>query len=69
MADGRVSFYIDHFVTARISNFAYGIEIYHKYDASNTEHQRQKNTTFMTPQGHLGIHGIFSVILPQVRDA
>ena len=69
VADGAVSFYIDHFVSARVSKFAYGVEVYHKFDASNTEHERRNNTTFMTPEGYLGIDGIFSVILPQVRDA
>ena len=67
VADGAVSFYIDHFVSARVSKFAYGVEIYEKFDVSNSEHQRRKNLTFMTPQGYLGIDGIFSVILPQVR--
>ena len=69
VADGGVSFYIDHFVTSRVSKFAYGIEIHQKYDASNTEHQRRKNSTVMTSKGYLGIDGIFHVILPQVRDA
>jgi hypothetical protein len=69
VADGGVSFYIDHFVTARFSKFAYGVEVTHKFDASNTEHQRRKNKTFMLPKGCLGIDGIFDVILPQVRDA
>jgi hypothetical protein len=69
VADGGVSFYIDHFVTARFSKFAYGIKTRRKYDASNPEHQRRKNTTFMTPKGYLAISGIFSAILPQVRDA
>jgi hypothetical protein len=40
-----------------------------KYNRSNVEHKRRENTTFMTAEGVLGIGGIFSVILPQVRDA
>ena len=69
VADGAVSFYIDHFVSARVSKFAYGIEIYQKFDAFDAEHARRKNLAFMTSRGYLGIDGIFSVILPQVRDA
>jgi hypothetical protein len=69
VADGGVSFYIDHFVTARFSKFAYGIKVRSKYDASNTEHQRRKNKAYMSPEGYLEIGGIFNVILPQVRDA
>jgi hypothetical protein len=52
-------------VKARVSKFAYGIRVYQLFDASNPEHKLRKNTTFMTPEGKLGIRGIFSVILPQ----
>ena len=69
VADGAVSFYIDHFVSARVSKFAYGTGMYTKYDAHNAEHKRRENTTFTTPEGYLGIGGIFNVILPQVRVA
>ena len=54
-------------MSARVSKFAYGLEVYQIYDSSNGEHKRRKDTTFMTPKGRLGIGGIFSVILPQVR--
>ena len=56
-------------MSARVSKFAYGIDIYRKFDASNTEHRCRKKATFITPEGYLGIDGIFSVILPKVRDA
>ena len=69
VADGAISFFIDHFVSARVSKFAYGVDIYQKYNPLNHEHSRRKNATFMTAEGYLGIDGIFSVILPQVRDA
>ncbi|KAF8815839.1 hypothetical protein BYT27DRAFT_7078804, partial [Phlegmacium glaucopus] len=65
VADGAVSFYIDHFVSTRVSKFAYGTSVYRRYDADNPEHKRRQNTTFMKPDGYLGIDGIFSVILPQ----
>ena len=64
-----MSFYIDHFVSARVSKFAYGIKIYKEFDVCDVEHQRRKSMTFMAPNGKLGIGGIFSVILPQVSDA
>ena len=69
VADGAVSFYIDHFVSARVSKYAYGIETYRKFHPSNTEHEHRKNKTFIVPQGYRAIGGIFSVILPQVRNA
>ena len=43
--------------------------MYRRYNADNDEHKRRENATFMTAEGYLGIRGIFSVILPQVRDA
>ena len=64
-----MSFYIDDLVSARVSKFAYGLEMYREFDPLNNEHKRRENTTFKTPEGSLGIRGIFSVILPQVRDA
>ena len=56
-------------MSARVSKFAYGVEAYQTYDDDNNEHRRRKHRTFMTPEGKLGIDGIFSVILPQVSDA
>ena len=56
-------------MSARVLKFAYGIEIYEKFDTFNEEHKRRKNATFMTPRGYVGIDGIFEVILPKVRDA
>ena len=68
VADGAISFFIDHFVSARVSKFAYGIEVYQKYNAFDYEHSRRSSATFMSHKGYLGIDGIFSVVLPQVRD-
>ena len=56
-------------MSARVSKFAYGVEAYQTYNDFNSDHKRRKNKTFMTPEGRLGIDGIFNVILPQVRDA
>jgi len=65
VADGAVSFYLDHSVSARVSKFAYGVEVCQKFDTSNTEHERRNNTTYMSSTGKLRLGGIFSVILPQ----
>ncbi|KAG8955791.1 hypothetical protein FRC03_011054 [Tulasnella sp. 419] len=43
-AHGAVSFYLDHFVSARVARWTYGIPCGHAYDASNPKHfaRRQK---------------------------
>ncbi|KAF8802607.1 hypothetical protein BYT27DRAFT_7260910 [Phlegmacium glaucopus] len=63
VADGAISFYIDHLVSARVSKLAYGTSVWEKYDPRNPEHKRRKKKTFMTCEGYRGIGGIFNVIL------
>lgn len=66
VADGAVSFYIDHFVSARVSKLAYGVSIWEEYQPYNPEHRCREKNKFMTPGGCLGIGDIFSAILAKV---
>ncbi|EEB95630.1 hypothetical protein MPER_05365, partial [Moniliophthora perniciosa FA553] len=65
VADGAVSFYLDHHVSARVSRFTYGIEVLVPYDESNREHRRRSHTTFVNAAGVRMVPGAFSAILPQ----
>lgn len=69
VADGAVSFYLDHVVKARVSRHAYGIEISKAFDKSNEDHQRRKDGGMFTssPSGHILLPKFFSVILASVR--
>ncbi|KAM6497412.1 hypothetical protein JOM56_007885 [Amanita muscaria] len=64
VADGAVSYYLDHYVTARVSKYSYGIEIIDLFDPMNPEHARRSNTNVMRKaDGKYYIPGAFSTIL------
>jgi hypothetical protein len=61
-----VSFCIDHFVTDRISKFAFGIECALIYDPNNPEHAARSADKYVDAAGQQRLDGFFSVILPKV---
>ncbi|KAF4620562.1 hypothetical protein D9613_001104 [Agrocybe pediades] len=63
VADGAVSFYIDHFVAARVSKVAYGIDIHTNYQPTSPEHRLRAHTVFENDDGQIEIPGLFSTIL------
>ncbi|KIL54718.1 hypothetical protein M378DRAFT_92022 [Amanita muscaria Koide BX008] len=63
VADGAVSYYLDHYVTARVSKNSYGVEISALSDFTDPEHARRRNTKVMQPDGRYYIPGGFSTIL------
>ncbi|KAF5374599.1 hypothetical protein D9615_008995 [Tricholomella constricta] len=63
VADGAVSFYIDHFVKARVSKFTYGLDSYVPYDITNVEHRRRLATLFVDSDGVDNVQRKFSPIL------
>ncbi|KAF8160149.1 hypothetical protein K438DRAFT_1921672 [Mycena galopus ATCC 62051] len=65
VADGAVSlmFYLDHYVSARISKHTYGIQCVTKYKSNNAEHRARSNTTFKNAAGNLKVPKQFSPIL------
>lgn len=66
VADGAISFHIDHLVNGRVSKFAYGTNFMEYYDSSNPEHAVRRNTAFRDITGSIMISGLFDVILPKV---
>ncbi|KAG6885089.1 hypothetical protein C0993_005972 [Termitomyces sp. T159_Od127] len=63
VADGAVSFYIDHFVRARYSKYTYGIASYVPYDITNVEHRQRLSTVFTDSDGVDNVQHVFSPIL------
>ena len=43
MADGAISYYLDHFVVSRIVRYTYGTPASIKYDPSNPDHRRRSH--------------------------
>ncbi|KAG6918264.1 hypothetical protein DXG01_015638 [Tephrocybe rancida] len=66
VADGAVSYYIDHLVKARVSKYTYGIASYTPYNIANVEHRRRLASVFTDSDGVDNVQHIFSPILPKV---
>jgi hypothetical protein len=66
VADGAVSFCIDHYVTARVSKFAFGTGCSVSYDANNPEHTFRSDKKYVDLPGDVRIGDVFSNILPMV---
>ncbi|KAF8989887.1 hypothetical protein BDQ17DRAFT_1372600 [Cyathus striatus] len=64
VADGAVSFYIDHFVSVRVSKFFYGASCIVPYSSQDPECSKRKQHSFIdNVDGKLYIGGVFSTIL------
>ena len=64
---GAISYYVDHFVTGRISKFTYGVVGDVLYDPSNPEHVRRTHKTFTNTLGERRVPNHFDVMLTRVR--
>ncbi|KAJ7578258.1 hypothetical protein C8J56DRAFT_359740 [Mycena floridula] len=65
VADGAVSFYLDHFVSIRVSRGTYGVSCDLDYDSSDPEHYDRRKTAQYDEAGNLNLPNCFSVILPK----
>lgn len=66
VAIGAVSFYVDHFVTGRITQFTYGTAGKTPYQPLNPEHIIREHKSFLDPAGNKRIPGRFKTMLPRV---
>ncbi|KAF9068279.1 hypothetical protein BDP27DRAFT_1224514 [Rhodocollybia butyracea] len=62
VSDGAVSFYIDHFVTTRVSRWSYGTDCFSAYDPNDPEHRRRGYSVHGV-SGRLRVSDVYSVIL------
>ncbi|KAJ7073106.1 hypothetical protein C8F01DRAFT_1362300 [Mycena amicta] len=65
VSDGAVSFYLDHFVSARIAKDTYGIVMNIPYDPSNSEHAKRSHLVYIDAEGKERISNRFASILPR----
>ncbi|KAF8638104.1 hypothetical protein AX17_002444 [Amanita inopinata Kibby_2008] len=63
VADGAVSFYLDHFVSVRVANFTYGIECLTGFDKNNPDHVARSDKAVFRPSGKIVLSDYFDVIL------
>lgn len=65
VADGALSFYLDHLVTTRVARMTYGHRGGVTYDELNQEHRKRKHLVYKsTTSGTDRMHDYFRVIVP-----
>ena len=67
VAIGAVSYYVDHFVTGRLSKFTYGVPGGIPYDPSDSEHIWRSHKAYVDAMGDKRIPGHFNTMLTRVR--
>ena len=66
MADGAVSFYLDHFVSSRVMKLTYGTEVNVIYNSDDPEHFARRYHKVVRPSGTVRLPNAFSIILQKV---
>lgn len=66
MADGAVSFYLDHFVAVRVAKFSYGARCFRIYNAKDQEHAKRSSSAYVGIDGEKHIPNGFEVVLHKV---
>lgn len=66
VADGAISFYLDHFVQSRVAKVTYGTFGGVPYDPNDAEHVERQDQTYFLPSGQKCVGHRFFVVLPKV---
>ena len=67
VAEGGVSFYLEHFVSARIMKMTYGTIIGTEFNLPDPEHKARMHKRIVRPSGRIMLPDYFSAILTKVR--
>ncbi|EMD33097.1 hypothetical protein CERSUDRAFT_98705 [Gelatoporia subvermispora B] len=65
VAEGGVSFYLDHFVSVRVARFTYGAKCLTGFQSSKSEHKRRSHRLMTRPSGRKFLPNGFAVILQE----
>ncbi|KZV77361.1 hypothetical protein PENSPDRAFT_597305 [Peniophora sp. CONT] len=63
VAEGAVSFHIDHYISARIAKLTYGSRCAHVYDRKQADHAQRANKIFVSPDGLEMLNDGFQAVL------
>ncbi|KAI0318140.1 hypothetical protein OF83DRAFT_1171352 [Amylostereum chailletii] len=63
VAEGAVSYHIDHFVSTRVAKMTYGSKCTHVFKPGRPDHQKRASKAFFSADGLQMIHGGFTTIL------
>ncbi|KAF8652556.1 hypothetical protein AX16_004339 [Volvariella volvacea WC 439] len=66
VADGAISFYLDHFVDTRISKYTFGTDGSTQYNPEDSDHFRRRATVYRDHDGEDLVPGHFFMMLPKV---
>ena len=66
VANGAVSYYIDHYVDTRIVKSTYGNSCSYIYNPQDPEHLKRVSQVYESPSKKQYIRGAFDVIVPKV---
>jgi hypothetical protein len=67
VADGAISFYLDHFVTTRVAKHTYGTPCCTIYDQFDLEHKKRAHKTIISLSGDKVIPEGFASVLSKVH--
>ncbi|KZP02654.1 hypothetical protein FIBSPDRAFT_770389, partial [Athelia psychrophila] len=65
VADGALSFYLDHRVSARVAKKTYGLSTYNTFEPGDVQHRLRAHKQFTNAVGDICLGDIFSIILPK----
>jgi hypothetical protein len=68
VADGAISFFLDHLVSVRVARTTFGSEIRRFFDSSDPEHQRRLGKVITDVAGDCTLAKAYDVILAKVGD-
>lgn len=66
VADGAVSYHLDHFVSMRVSRFAFGVQCSVPYDANIKDHRLRSSSVYTSLSGQQLLPRVFDIILDKV---
>ncbi|KIM37736.1 hypothetical protein M413DRAFT_13173 [Hebeloma cylindrosporum] len=69
VSDGAISFFVDHFVTARVSRVVYGVKTRRRFDKENPEHQERAHKMYIDAAGQEKLREGFDVINVQIPES
>ncbi|KAJ3769804.1 hypothetical protein FB446DRAFT_791054 [Lentinula raphanica] len=69
VADGALSYYLDHFVSARKARFTFGTNCSRRYDPWDSEHLRRERTVYTSPSGVRRVPKGFRPIIAKVTSS
>lgn len=68
VADGAISYHIDHLVSSRVAKLTYGTECSVPYNMTDSEHRARQKSIYRGPSGQLALPNAFASILTKVSS-